>query len=569
MRCCRLSRAAGLPVSWALLWTSLILSELAVPSLLKAADPREPDPQYIPRPKILISEETTYITGPLTESGVPDYVTALNRRLGEGVTPENNAAVLLWRAIGPRPEGDDREFGHKVADALGMDRLPEEGDYFIPPKDFFRAELLRRSPTVSEGDLETQIEELTTAIRTLSSTPWEASEHPLVAAWVEANEKPLELVREAVTRPRYYRPVIDPRTNPERKYRLLDTYYSDLRVLLEIGDCLNVRATQQGVFRDPIGNLEDVLTNFQMARHMARGWSLLETLIALKLEQRTALTTTSLLVPSQLPVNELRDFRRRFENLGPLQTREELAENIGYGERMMAIDCSVAIATREILFQDLDDVGNDRWEELNSSMLWWVFAIGLDWNRSLGVVNSYFNQAETALRDKNFKRRQRRLQDLEDRFDVEATDFTENGFVHERRAEQFGTILVANLFPAIRGTDNAFLRGQTAFRLTLITAALTEYRSANERYPDSLDALSPHVLKKIPNDPFADAPFHYKVSEEGQSMMVYSVSYNGLDEGGLTYGESNIDGVEPDDIRVSDGLLPAGADSESQSTQND
>jgi hypothetical protein len=30
------------------------------------------------------------------------FVTALNKRLGAGVTPENNANVLIWKAIGPQ-----------------------------------------------------------------------------------------------------------------------------------------------------------------------------------------------------------------------------------------------------------------------------------------------------------------------------------------------------------------------------------------------------------------------------------------------------------------------------------
>src|SRR2546423_1468368 len=52
-----------------------------------------------------ISPETTYITEPLDAQGYPDYVTALNQRLSQGVTPENNANVLIWKALGPHPEG--------------------------------------------------------------------------------------------------------------------------------------------------------------------------------------------------------------------------------------------------------------------------------------------------------------------------------------------------------------------------------------------------------------------------------------------------------------------------------
>jgi hypothetical protein len=52
--------------------------------------------QDTPRPKIDISKETTYVTGPLDKDGYIDYETALNDRLGKGITPEKNANVLLW-----------------------------------------------------------------------------------------------------------------------------------------------------------------------------------------------------------------------------------------------------------------------------------------------------------------------------------------------------------------------------------------------------------------------------------------------------------------------------------------
>jgi len=44
---------------------------------------------------VTISEETTFVTGPLDEDGKIDYVAAVNEMLSEGVTRENNAMMLL------------------------------------------------------------------------------------------------------------------------------------------------------------------------------------------------------------------------------------------------------------------------------------------------------------------------------------------------------------------------------------------------------------------------------------------------------------------------------------------
>ena len=89
-----------------------------------------------PRPKITISKETTYITEPLRADGYVDYMAALNRRFSQGVTPENNAAVPFWQAVGPK--GIDKKVRKKYFELLGIPELPEEGDYLVASSSFFR-----------------------------------------------------------------------------------------------------------------------------------------------------------------------------------------------------------------------------------------------------------------------------------------------------------------------------------------------------------------------------------------------------------------------------------------------
>ena len=50
--------------------------------------------------KVTVSRETTFFTGPLREDGYVDFAAAINARLREGVTTENNACIPLYRAIG-------------------------------------------------------------------------------------------------------------------------------------------------------------------------------------------------------------------------------------------------------------------------------------------------------------------------------------------------------------------------------------------------------------------------------------------------------------------------------------
>src|SRR5947209_19365192 len=84
-----------------------------------------------------VGTDTTYVTGPLDSHGYVDYVTALNERLGKGITPENNANVLIWQALGPRPEGASLpdEYFHW----LGIDSPPEQGEYLISWQDHLKS----------------------------------------------------------------------------------------------------------------------------------------------------------------------------------------------------------------------------------------------------------------------------------------------------------------------------------------------------------------------------------------------------------------------------------------------
>src|SRR5687768_1448475 len=102
----------------------LLAGLLAVPA---AADPK---------PRITVGKDTTFVTGPLDKDGYVDYVAALNDLRGKGVTPDTNAAVALWQALGPRPDGQPRPAA--FFKALDMTEPPAAGHYFVELRPFLR-----------------------------------------------------------------------------------------------------------------------------------------------------------------------------------------------------------------------------------------------------------------------------------------------------------------------------------------------------------------------------------------------------------------------------------------------
>src|SRR5687768_13869793 len=86
--------------------------------------------------RLIISPSTTFIDEPLRPDGYPDYVEALNQKMSEGVTPENNATVVLFRAMGPG--GIDEDIRAEFFDRLGISEPPATGKYFEDWDEFFK-----------------------------------------------------------------------------------------------------------------------------------------------------------------------------------------------------------------------------------------------------------------------------------------------------------------------------------------------------------------------------------------------------------------------------------------------
>src|SRR5262249_11911507 len=153
-------------------------------------------------PKYTIDKETTHVIGPLDKNGYIDYETALNQRLSKGITPETNANVLLWKALGPKPEGGKMPAGYFRV--LGISAPADDGSYFIGFYHFMKDHL-----KLDPDDYNPVTEQQSRA----SVRLWTAKDYPHIAAWLKANEKHLAVVIEASKRRDYYNPLVSNKTD--------------------------------------------------------------------------------------------------------------------------------------------------------------------------------------------------------------------------------------------------------------------------------------------------------------------------------------------------------------------
>lgn len=97
------------------------------------------------------------------------------------------------------------------------------------------------------------------------------------------------------------------------------------------------------------------------------------------------------------------------------------------------------------------------------------------------------------------------------------------------------------LLPALGNAARRFAYGQASVDLARTAIALERYRLAHGEYPESLDALAPQFIAKLPHDIIggqpsqgsgsASQPLHYRRTSDGQ-FVLYSVGWNETDDGG-------------------------------------
>ena len=175
-------------------------------NLMHAAS-QEKDAENPPKkikPKLTVSKETTFVTEPLDKDGNLDYAAALNKRLGEGVTADNNANVLLCKAMGPTT--DAKRMPTQFYKLMGINEPSDKGDYFVELRIYLKA-TLKVDPS-ERFEIEQQLQPI-------FRRPWKAKDFPNAATWLQTIEKPLNLVVEASKRTRYFSPIVPTRTGPE------------------------------------------------------------------------------------------------------------------------------------------------------------------------------------------------------------------------------------------------------------------------------------------------------------------------------------------------------------------
>ncbi len=93
------------------------------------------------------------------------------------------------------------------------------------------------------------------------------------------------------------------------------------------------------------------------------------------------------------------------------------------------------------------------------------------------------------------------------------------------------------LFPSMSGFTMKSAVAQVRLDEAIIACGLERYRLKNGQFPETLEALKPAFLDKLPNDVITGQPLIYRRKDDG-GFLLYSIGWNNKDDGGKTVATS-------------------------------
>jgi hypothetical protein len=471
--------------------------------------------------KFTFAKETTWVAGPLDKDGYPNYPAALNERLGKGVTPENNANVLIWKAIGPRPDGKPMQ--PEFFKLMGMEEQPEKGDYFIEFAKFAN-ERLKISPD-EKADSDEQYFQA-------SRRTWKDKDLPHVAAWLKANEKPLDTVVAATKRSHYFSPMLPPKSE-KRSSSLLETLLTGVTRCRGVAQGLVCRAMLNVGEGHYDAAWQDLLACHRLAKHVASGACLIEALVGLAIDMMASKGDLVFVEQAKVDSKRIQKCLADLQALPPMPAIDSMVDNC---DRFTMLE-NVTLVSRHGIsyFPGVAGAALKYSDEFTDLML-----EDTNWDPALKVVNGWYDRLVKALREEDRGVRMKTLEkfvddvlklkrSLDDAQELNKA-IQEGKSRPESRGRIVGQILITLLLPAVHRIQEAVDRAVQVRQNGFIAFALGAYQRDQGSYPKTLNELAPKYLAKIPNDYFTGAPLAYRPSEKG--YLLYSFGPNGKDDGG-------------------------------------
>jgi hypothetical protein len=497
---------------------------------------------------------------PRRPDGTPDFEKYLLDSMRQGVTSENNAAVVLWQVTGmPQPTDLSRE--------IGLSGPPPRDDHLgvLWGNERLEQWLRQRGRVVPNSG------EMTKIVGAAMAHPWTSQSPPPLTEWLHKNEAPLARVVAATRRSRFYWP--NPGLLDEADDSLVDRVTGDVAVRHSIAT-QSLRAAAMGCLGE--GRTYDAWQYILAAFHLNRLISVNEGLVGqglvLAKDGDACQSLYALLDHRALSADQARDVLQDVSAL----SKFSMADSLDTIERAMCLDVALRVKTGRISARLKTALEQGR-PPGHVDQLTAAAGEMADYNAVLKRCNEFYDRFVVIMRMPPGPQRQQAFIQIRSdagEYGLGNTDAPSRLLPHvfaqlsePERVDVVSSVIISWFFRDIRrfvpiiGEDDA----HTRIELSRLAAALAAYRAEHGEYPIELDDLVPHVLDKLPVDSHHAKPFRYR--REGTGYFLYGLGANGVDDAGSTghafqfvFEGRPLDEMSAAESRTARQKIPRGAD---------
>lgn len=489
------------------------------------------------KPRVVIGKETTYVDGPLTEDGYIDYIRYVNEKQSKGVKANENVVAALVKFL---PfEVDNSDYEKKFLKALGVSSGADKKDCFVGSYQFSFRGFDPKSNSIDESKRrQSEFNKFTSA----AAAPWTEDQFPIVANWLNENERFLEQAIRASKRKQYFNPKIS--NSEDASKRTLGRAWSGMvNPCRGLGQALTIRSLLHAGNGDFKKCFADLLATRKLARLIGKGSAVYEKQIGIALLYMATKAEIAIAISNRFSEKQLLELAEQTQKFG---INFDIADSYQHEMRFSILD-NMQIAQRHgfnALIENnfaLYGFKKSNIDALNQSVDFYT-KNGTDWVAAKQLINERVDKVVEILRTKDPTKFSERFKEHSDQQKKLREEMQVN--------ETYSPSRLLLLGPKKRGIEIARLiqlqefsrleqdsRSQKAIRvendLAVHVLAVKAYETKQGKYPDSLKKLNSKV--ELPKDPFSNEPYIYRKVTNG--FMVYSVGKNLVDDMGSFEGE--------------------------------
>lgn len=459
-------------------------------------------------PRIDVSPQTTYVTTPLRADGLPDFEAYIRDRARSGVTPQNNAAAVIWPMDWPGELSPPQ--CPPVAKELGIDAFPPASAALLP---VYKA-LHNSAPSEKAAD---------DAFDIVTTRPWTSAQYPALAKWAKQYQQQLDTIVKGSKLPRCYFP--SPSHLNQEQETICMTLLPGPQSSREAGRSLSARAMWHAGEGRINEAWTDLLATFRIGRLVAQGPTLVEQYVGMAINNMGCTSTAAMLHECQPSADEA---RRMLDDLSSLPEFSGVADSIDQMERIMFLDFVIAVSRGEMGSESLRSMDGDQ-------RMKYLHHIRVDWNAVLKKVNEFHDRATAAARTADRVARRQALAKVEDDLQQLGRDTSTSSMLAAAtnpavRNEMVAGRLLEEGLSVVETALNAQDFANTNLTLTRYAAALAVFRAEHGAYPEKLDELVPGIFTTLPAGPFGANTFVFRPI--GSGYLLYCTGPNGKDDDG-------------------------------------